>query len=553
MELLLDNLRNALFKGKHGKIKEIALPHRELLIGIAVTLSISVLVGRSSLYHSIEAVSIALVTVLMMRSKANIYALPFICFGMLSAIRTSYDYLGDIAALMLCTIIFLLPLTRKFPLTLRALIAGTSMICVKVAFYLWSGFLFLYDGKTMALDLLILFGSIYIFHVFFMIVEKGLQSNKNPIETIIVLSAVILMAIGGLGIPGIGPVSLLHITAFIIALTIGYGMGPGAGGISGIVSGFLIMVMTYETPALAGILGCCGVIAGFFFGKRRIVASICFAGLALSFGMLKGFPDLYISIYEPIVASTIFILIPAKIMDQFMKVLSLLRQDDNYYELTARKNVKDQIKQYADLFTKLSLSSGSMRTYYPSRDIMSQQFKGMARALEKISAEVSSGHQPLQARKTRYSLKTATAGYAKEGRISGDSCICTPVNEGEYLLALSDGMGQGIRASEESNLTVNTLYNLIKAGFEVELALRMVNSILLQKSNDEILSTLDMGFINLYTGKAKIFKIGAAAGFIRRGDDVKVIKMSALPLGIIERIPVESISMQLKKGDMLII
>ncbi|NLM07535.1 MAG: SpoIIE family protein phosphatase, partial [Clostridiales Family XIII bacterium] len=129
---------------------------------------------------------------------------------------------------------------------------------------------------------------------------------------------------------------------------------------------------------------------------------------------------------------------------------------------------------------------------------------------------------------------------------------CTPIDNVNFLIALSDGMGQGLRAAEESNLTVNTLYNLMKAGFEVELALRMINSILLLKSKEEIFSTVDMGFINLCTGRARIFKIGAAASFIKRGDSVKIVKMSALPLGIIERIPVESIAIQLKKGDVLV-
>ena len=61
-----------------------------------------------------------------------------------------------------------------------------------------------------------------------------------------------------------------------------------------------------------------------------------------------------------------------------------------------------------------------------------------------------------------------------------------------------------------------------------------------------------MGFINLCSGRARILKIGAAASFIKRGDSVKIVKMSALPLGIIERIPVESIAIQLKKGDVLV-
>lgn len=121
------------------------------------------------------------------------------------------------------------------------------------------------------------------------------------------------------------------------------------------------------------------------------------------------------------------------------------------------------------------------------------------------------------------------------------------------MIALSDGMGKGIRASEESTLTVNTLYNLLKAGFEAELALKMINSILLLRSDDEIFSTVDMGFIDLITGRAKFFKIGAASSFIKRDGIVKSIKLSALPMGIIERVPIESISLQLRKGDELII
>ncbi|MGI6734266.1 MAG: SpoIIE family protein phosphatase [Anaerovoracaceae bacterium] len=555
MELLLDNLRNALFKGKHGKVKDITLPDKRFLIRVTVTLSVAFLVGRASFGYSIEPVAIALVTVLLMRSKANIYTLPFICIGMLSAKGANYAYLGDMAVFLLCAILFLLPGIRKFPLILRALVASATMVSVKVLYYLWAGLLFLYDGMTMAVDLLILLAFIYIFWLFFRILDKGIDADRNPLETVMVFSIVALLSVGGTAIMEIRSVSVLHIAAFLIALVVGYGMGPSEGGLVGIICGFLIMLMTYETPALAGILGCCGAVSGLFRGKQRVMVGICYVGLALAFGMLKGFPELYISIYAPIVAAALFVLIPKRAMDQFVKLLSLLRQDDNYYELMAKRKVKEQVKEYADLFDKLALCSGSMAVegYHPARDIMTQQFKGMAKSLDKIAVNLSAEHQPLRIMKKRYDLQIGMASYAKEGKISGDSCLCTPIDEGNYLIALSDGMGQGLRAAEESNLTVNTLYNLMKAGFEVELALRMINSILLLKSNEEIFSTVDMGFINLYTGRARIFKIGAAASFIKRGDGVKIVKMAALPLGIIEKVPVESISIQLRKGDVLVL
>jgi len=553
VELLLENLRNAFLKGKHGRVKDITLPDMQFILRVGVTISLSFLIGRAALCYSMEPASIALITVLLMQSKANIYTLPFLSFGMLSAIGTSYDYLGDMAALLLCAILFLLPWVRKFPLNLRTLVAAALMVSVKVLYYLWAGLLFLYDGMAMALDLLMLITLVYVFWLFFRIVERGIDATRNPIETVMVFSVVILLSVGGLGITQEGPVSLLHITSFLLVLAVGYSMGPAEGGLVGILAGFLIMLMTYDTPALAGILGCCGAVAGLFQGRRRLVAGTCFVGLALAFGMLKGFPELYVSVYEPLIAGILFILIPNRAMDQTIRFLSMLRQDDSYYELKTRRRLREQVKDYADLFGKLALCSSSAGAYHPARDIMTQQFKGMSKAMEKMAVELSAEYKPLQAKRRRYDLQTGMSNYAKEGRVSGDSCLCTPIGEGEFLIALSDGMGQGMRAAEESNLTVNTLSQLIKAGFEAELALRMVNSILLLKSDDEIFSTVDMGFINLYTGRARIFKIGAAASFLKRGDGVKAIKMSALPLGIIEKVPVESISLQLRKGDELII
>ena len=45
----MDNLRNAFFKGKHGKTRDIALPDKHLLIQVVATLSVAVLAGRAAL------------------------------------------------------------------------------------------------------------------------------------------------------------------------------------------------------------------------------------------------------------------------------------------------------------------------------------------------------------------------------------------------------------------------------------------------------------------------------------------------------------------------
>ena len=66
---------------------------------------------------------------------------------------------------------------------------------------------FIYDGMSMALDLLILFALIYVFKEFFRILDKGIGSDRNPLETLIVLSVMILLTAGGFGVIQAGPVS----------------------------------------------------------------------------------------------------------------------------------------------------------------------------------------------------------------------------------------------------------------------------------------------------------------------------------------------------------
>ena len=127
--------------------------------------------------------------------------------------------------------------------------------------------------------------------------------------------------------------------------------------------------------------------------------------------------------------------------------------------MTAFMNSRERKKNVLrNMPPQTGFTGGIAGSYHPARDIMALQFKGMSRALEKMARELSCEYRPLKARSRRYELRTGMASYGKEGRISGDSCLCAPVSEGEFLIALSDGMGQGLKAAEESTVTVNTLF-----------------------------------------------------------------------------------------------
>lgn len=69
---------------------------------------------------------------------------------------------------------------------------------------------------------------------------------------------------------------------------------------------------------------------------------------------------------------------------------------------------------------------------------------------------------------------------------------------------------------------------------------------------DEKFSTLDLNIIDLYTGKASFYKVGAAASFIKRGNKIKKISSNMPPFGLVDKVEVEGTEERIKNGDIII-
>ncbi len=90
---------------------------------------------------------------------------------------------------------------------------------------------------------------------------------------------------------------------------------------------------------------------------------------------------------------------------------------------------------------------------------------------------------------------------------------------------LSDGIGTGKAAEKCSRDTVGVLELFLKAGLPPETALRILSDAMILKNEAEIYSAaIDLLCIDLFSGRAKIFKSGAAPTYIRNGTSVKKIK-----------------------------
>ena len=134
------------------------------------------------------------------------------------------------------------------------------------------------------------------------------------------------------------------------------------------------------------------------------------------------------------------------------------------------------------------------------------------------------------------------ASAAARGEVSGDAVqqFCSPT---AAQMILCDGMGTGRPVAAE--LTAR----LLKAGFTAELAARLVNVALALKSEDESGATLDLISVDLYTGTARLFKAGAAPGFLVHGGRVRAVGEATLPMGVLGGVNGQSRVVHLTAGD----
>lgn len=154
---------------------------------------------------------------------------------------------------------------------------------------------------------------------------------------------------------------------------------------------------------------------------------------------------------------------------------------------------------------------------------------------------------------TNFKTLTGLARVAKSGEtVSGDNFSFVELSTGELVMMLSDGMGSGAGACRDSENLVEVLESLIEAGFRKESAIRLINTLFVMSYEGKKFTTLDMTAIDLYSGNCEIVKNGAAATFIKRGDEVETIFSSALPMGIYMEAEPESIETSLSDGDMVI-
>lgn len=191
----------------------------------------------------------------------------------------------------------------------------------------------------------------------------------------------------------------------------------------------------------------------------------------------------------------------------------------------------------------------------PAKDaaaVISETLGKRMKVSEASKSVISQGYESFAfVEDTKFKLLTGVAKANKDS-VSGDNFSILKMESGECMLALSDGMGTGADAGEESETVMSLLEQMIEAGFKVETAIRLINSSLVMKGEKQSFSTIDLALVNLFTGMCEFIKMGAAASFIKRDNWVETISCDTLPVGIFGNVDYDLVTKKLYEGDIII-
>lgn len=228
-------------------------------------------------------------------------------------------------------------------------------------------------------------------------------------------------------------------------------------------------------------------------------------------------------------------------------VQSLMDDGIQVQELYRIQN-RDGFSEYILLARK---SGKKERTVQEASDILSVVLNSRLMPSDGCPMLFSDSYQMFRfTEEAKFHVLTGTAIAVKENEgVSGDNFSIYQTDRGKLTMLLSDGMGSGEKANEDSRVVVELMEKLLETGFRPEMAVQMINSSILVGGEEQNMSSLDMCQIDLRTGVGEIIKIGGAGTYIKRAHLVEQISSRNLPLGIFREIESKPVIRQLMDGD----
>lgn len=511
------------------------------LKSVAATLTVAFFTGRIQLFDGTFPAAVALITVMAAVSTVYIYLVPVMAAGMASCGGLGVDLSGDLAAMIFCGVFFLFFHKQRFTINQRTAVAAAAVILCSCLNYGARDMLYLLSPQTLIKEAAALVIYIRVFNTLARILFAGQGEDRISAEKRgISLSVFGVSLIGAVGVSQI--VFPLWLLLFAV-ICYCKGLQPalvtaaaacvfwwcqGSSGDTAFAAVFAALIAGWY---------CAGLFAGRY--RKTVLALSIFGAAALTM------PE---AVYGAAAAMALLTAVPAQLLTRMWCGLSAKVMPEACAEQDVQRfAIRRDLRRKREAFHALAkmYSAG-----FDNRQIISYQFQGMARVVDGILEDLA-GHSAGAEAKGLPPVPVGSASYAFEA-VSGDSCLSFSFGRNKQALIISDGMGKGSRAQAESRLVVVTLARLLEAGFDVDVAMKTVNGILMAGNRGDMFATVDLAILDKETGRAQIFKMGAASTFVKHQGTVSALKRPAPPVGILDGVKLEYIDVKLKKGELLV-
>ena len=189
---------------------------------------------------------------------------------------------------------------------------------------------------------------------------------------------------------------------------------------------------------------------------------------------------------------------------------------------------------------------------------MQINYGGVSKVISSIAEDIEendkcSGRTPGRPEKNKFKIEVTAAKATKNNsEVSGDTSIQTSLNDGKYMMAISDGMGSGPRAQKRRSTVIKMLKRLLTTGFDKDVSIGLINSSVNLNSTEETYASIDISVFDTSTGNIEFVKNGACPTFIKSKNKVEVVKAISLPAGIVENIDLVVYDKDLKGGEIIV-
>ena len=388
----------------------------------------------------------------------------------------------------------------------KAIISGSVVVTIQSVWYI-------VDESVCSISEVLLNGALAaVFCSIFQVMSGMWGRRKLPVSDdmiILSVSAMIMLMVIGAGIPW-----LLLPAGILMVVISGYTGGIAEGLISSFASGTLLYICGQNPVQIMWIM-LFSVIAGVFRNSSRWLSGTVISLTAALTGCFQALP-----------AGLVLMFLPEIFMVRLeAAVRSLKTYNDNENE----KNLRE-----------LSLLFSSLDN---PRSRLAYEFKAMSQLYNKKEEPVFV--------KRRRQQQAAVAGYAGSDERCGDYCLWENLPDGKFAVALSDGMGKGEHAAQESHLAATSVIKMLKAGLDAEMVLKLLNVILMVDTGQERFSTMDLGILDPETDEMYFYKIGAAPTIIKRKEKTEILTAPAMPMGVMDG-NISCVSTIVRPGDLVI-